>query len=102
MPKVIEQIQQNNDVAALKSICCDALSNIGSHVFERLEVSAVTVALVNLYLQINIILAQQTNSSDISTIRLYIRRRIGCTSSGNPSFSCIYYVSIFTRKCMFC
>lgn len=38
MPKVIEQIQHNNDVAALKSICCDALSNIGSHIFERLEV----------------------------------------------------------------
>lgn len=38
MSKVIEQIQQSNDVAALKSICCDALSNIGSHIFERLEV----------------------------------------------------------------
>lgn len=38
MPKVVEQIQHNNDVAALKSICCDALSNIGSHIFERLEV----------------------------------------------------------------
>ncbi len=39
MPKVIEQIQHNNDVAALKSICCDALSNIGSHIFERLAVN---------------------------------------------------------------
>ncbi|KAG4067443.1 hypothetical protein HA402_009680 [Bradysia odoriphaga] len=37
MPKVFTVIQLNNDVAALKSICCDSLSNIGSYIFERLE-----------------------------------------------------------------
>lgn len=43
MPKVFEQIQENQDAAALKAICCDAFSNIGSHIFERLTVSEVTI-----------------------------------------------------------
>lgn len=56
MPKVIEQIQQN-DAAILKSICCDALSNIGSHVFERLEVTSVPESFNYLIFIVFIILA---------------------------------------------
>ncbi|KAJ6634291.1 HEAT repeat-containing protein 6 [Pseudolycoriella hygida] len=37
MPKVVEQIQNCDQVPTLKSICCDSLSNIGCQVFERLE-----------------------------------------------------------------
>lgn len=46
MPKVFEQIQENDDAAALKSICCDAFSNIGSRIFERLTVSEVVKCLL--------------------------------------------------------
>lgn len=57
MPKVIQQIQHNNDVPALKAICCDALSNIGSHIFERLEVSEILKALIVYFIQTIIVVA---------------------------------------------
>lgn len=71
MPKVFEQIQENEDAAALKAICCDAFSNIGSHIFERLTVSEVTI--MSTLCSNSKILASETNGSDIFAIRLYIR-----------------------------
>lgn len=38
IPKVIDQIQIESNEANVKSVCCDALSNIGVHVYERLPV----------------------------------------------------------------
>lgn len=36
LPSVTNQIQDSEQSASLKAICCDALANIGVHVFERL------------------------------------------------------------------
>lgn len=39
LPIVTEQIQDIQQNASLRGICCDALGNLGVHVFEKLPVS---------------------------------------------------------------
>lgn len=39
LPCITKQIQDPNQPVALKIVCCDTLSNIGIHVFERLPVN---------------------------------------------------------------
>lgn len=45
MPCIAAELQGLDKNAALKSILCDACSNIGVHVFERLDVSSVLICL---------------------------------------------------------
>lgn len=39
LPCIVEEFQRENQTAALKTTLCDACSNIGVHIFERLDVS---------------------------------------------------------------
>lgn len=40
LPIVTEQIQDMQQNTSLRTICCDALGNLGVHVFEKLPVSS--------------------------------------------------------------
>lgn len=47
LPSITEQLQDINQTSTTKSTLCDALSNIGVHVYERLAVSCVLVIVGN-------------------------------------------------------